>query len=187
MAGAHEEKLADAKRRISLHSLGEDEKGGGSMRAGNLDQLYPKLKSPEGERLCRWCKAKLSGRKTSWCNEQCKDEGLIRCWPNHARYMVGQRDHGVCAICGKDTEKFRRRVRKWYFILQRKSGIETSQRFLRKRYKEGWPRLYRSWWEAHHIVPISHGGGLCGLHGYRTLCVPCHKKVTAETKRAEAA
>lgn len=38
-------------------------------------------------------------------------------------------------------------------------------------------------WEADHIVPISEGGGLCGLDGYRTLCRPCHGKVTGDLRR----
>lgn len=35
-------------------------------------------------------------------------------------------------------------------------------------------------WEMDHIVPVIEGGGLCGLDGYRTLCIPCHKQATAE-------
>ena len=43
-------------------------------------------------------------------------------------------------------------------------------------------------WEMDHIVPVCEGGGLCGLDGYRTLCIPCHKTETAElaARRAEA-
>lgn len=35
-------------------------------------------------------------------------------------------------------------------------------------------------WEMDHVIPIAEGGGLCGVEGYRTLCIPCHKTVTAE-------
>lgn len=38
-------------------------------------------------------------------------------------------------------------------------------------------------WEADHIVPVVEGGGGCGLEGYRTLCVPCHKTHTAALAR----
>jgi 5-methylcytosine-specific restriction endonuclease McrA len=31
-----------------------------------------------------------------------------------------------------------------------------------------------------HIVPVVEGGGACGLENLRTLCKPCHKRVTAE-------
>jgi hypothetical protein len=51
------------------------------------------------------------------------------------------------------------------------------------RYARG---LESSLWEADHIVPVSEGGGQCGLDNYRTLCVPCHKAETARLKREQA-
>jgi 5-methylcytosine-specific restriction protein A len=42
---------------------------------------------------------------------------------------------------------------------------------------------YRSFWEADHIVPVVEGGGGCGLDGYRTLCVRCHRAETRELHR----
>lgn len=33
-------------------------------------------------------------------------------------------------------------------------------------------------WQADHIIAVVNGGGGCGLDGYQTLCVPCHKKKT---------
>lgn len=41
----------------------------------------------------------------------------------------------------------------------------------------------RRWWEADHIVPVVEGGGGCGPDGYRTLCLPCHRKETAALHR----
>ena len=38
-------------------------------------------------------------------------------------------------------------------------------------------------WEMDHIVPIVEGGGLCGLDGYRTLCIACHKTETAALRK----
>lgn len=38
-------------------------------------------------------------------------------------------------------------------------------------------------WQADHITPVVEGGGLCGLDGYRTLCMACHK---VETKALAA-
>jgi 5-methylcytosine-specific restriction endonuclease McrA len=54
---------------------------------------------------------------------------------------------------------------------------------------QGWPTdASRSWWEADHIKPVVEGGGQCGLENLRTLCVPCHKRATAElaARRARA-
>lgn len=41
-------------------------------------------------------------------------------------------------------------------------------------------RPYCPTWEAHHIVPVVEGGGGCGLEGYATLCLRCHKRANAE-------
>jgi hypothetical protein len=30
------------------------------------------------------------------------------------------------------------------------------------------------------VTPVVEGGGNCGLEGYRTLCLRCHRAVTAE-------
>jgi hypothetical protein len=35
-------------------------------------------------------------------------------------------------------------------------------------------------------VPVEEGGGCCGLEGYQTLCVVCHKRKTAEQARRRA-
>ncbi len=55
-------------------------------------------------------------------------------------------------------------------------------------------KAHRGRWEMDHIVPVAEGGGLCGLDGYRTLCAPCHGKVSGalrkrlnERKRLETA
>jgi 5-methylcytosine-specific restriction protein A len=50
----------------------------------------------------------------------------------------------------------------------------------------GFTDASRRWWEADHIVPVVEGGGQCGLEGYRTLCLPCHRKVTAALARRRA-
>ena len=148
-------------------------------RGCKLDQEFPKKKI-DGKWRCRWCGKELSGRKTSWCGESCADEALIRCWPTHARYLVARRDHGICALCGIDTEKLRERL----IRLRRRWGLDIANKVLWKYVKQGWPMyIWRSWWEADHVIPVSRGGGQCGLDGYRTLCVPCHKKETAKLRR----
>lgn len=35
-------------------------------------------------------------------------------------------------------------------------------------------------WQADHIVPVCMGGGESDLSNFRTLCVPCHEKVTRD-------
>ena len=42
-------------------------------------------------------------------------------------------------------------------------------------------------WEMDHTIPVSEGGGCCGLDNLRTLCVRCHKTVTARLAARAAA
>jgi hypothetical protein len=35
-------------------------------------------------------------------------------------------------------------------------------------------------WQAHHVKPVEEGGGACGVEGYKTLCVWCHKQKHAK-------
>jgi len=39
----------------------------------------------------------------------------------------------------------------------------------------------KSWWEADHIRPVVEGGD-SDLENMRTLCIPCHRGVTAELR-----
>jgi len=41
----------------------------------------------------------------------------------------------------------------------------------------------RSLWDADHIRPVAEGGGQCDLDNLRTLCLPCHREVTADLRR----
>ena len=54
--------------------------------------------------------------------------------------------------------------------------------------KHGIPRHRSRFWDIDHIVPVVQGGGSVGPEGLRTLCLKCHRQVTAElaAKRAAA-
>lgn len=89
----------------------------------------------------------------------CSDECWCRNTPSIMRDQVFARDRGICALCGLDTAKLTRKY------------LGNSH-----------------YWEADHIVPVSEGGGLCGLEGYRTLCKGvgtnnCHGKVSGELRK----
>ena len=51
--------------------------------------------------------------------------------------------------------------------------------------KHGIPisRSWTDWWDADHITPVVEGGGECGPEGFRTLCIPCHQRVTRELRQ----
>ena len=120
---------------------------------------------------CRWCGKRVEGKRRNWCGQDCIDEYMIRASPRYASHKVKARDKGVCALCGRDTS------------LMRKLTLEY-RRTLRDL---GFPRCdcgpylkghVHRFWAADHIVPVCLGGGVAGLDGLRTLCLPCHNEET---------
>ena len=43
-------------------------------------------------------------------------------------------------------------------------------------------RMRKSLWDAEHILPVTEGGGECDLDNIRTLCLRCHRSVTAQLR-----
>jgi len=116
-----------------------------------------------GRPACLECKSDITEkRRRTFCGKVCADSFRVRTSPDHARFMVFQRDKGVCAKCLKNV-------------------FDGTGRKPRAR---GTGDL----WQADHIVPVIEGGGECGLENYRTLCTRCHKEETAllAKRRAEA-
>lgn len=134
------------------------------------------------KKICRWCKSQVSGRRRTFCSDACVHEWRLRSSSSYLRDCVFERDRGVCALCGIDTVKQRRAVMKLPF------GMRMAE--LRRLIEQGViARKRKSWWEADHIVPVVEGGD-SNLENLRTLCVPCHRGVTAELRmrlRARAA
>jgi len=137
---------------------------------------------------CKWCGGPMPGRRTSYCSDSCYREWYIRSSSSFARYHVRERDQGVCAQCGCDTDKLDRVIRhairslretrsRWCY--QTLSGVELCG-IMNFNYQGS------TKWEMDHIVPVSEGGGGCGLDNLRTLCVPCHKKDSADLARKRA-
>lgn len=136
-----------------------------------------KLKfAKSGRALCRFCEKEVRPPKRTFCSAECVHEWKLRKSSSYVRYCLFKRDKGVCAICGCSA-----------FLLK-----QEGKRMLKDGKKQEYfafaksldmPARRKSWWDADHIVPVSEGGGLCGLENYRTLCVPCHKKVTKVLQR----
>jgi hypothetical protein len=42
--------------------------------------------------------------------------------------------------------------------------------------------MRKSLWDADHILPVTEGGGECDLDNIRTLCLRCHRVVTAQLR-----
>lgn len=154
-------------------------------------------KGANGRALCRWCQAEVPKGRHSFCNDECVHEWKIRSQPQYARECVAERDKGVCAVCGLDTEELKRNNRAAYrefrdhyyrdrHFLNWDSLQEASHAWLSKESgRAGWPKgatLDSTLWQADHIVPVVEGGGSCGLDNLRTLCLPCHRQVTRELR-----
>ena len=64
-------------------------------------------------------------------------------------------------------------------LTKRLHGIPVSRKVWRRKYGGGL-------WDMDHILAVRDGGGQAGLSGLQTLCIPCHRRRTAEQRRARA-
>jgi 5-methylcytosine-specific restriction protein A len=128
--------------------------------------------SPNGRVLCRWCSLEVPRPRRTFCSEYCVNEWRLRTDPGYLREQVLARDRGICAHCATDT------LAAWLWI--KKSRGDRRLRALRE---WGLTRMSRSsLWDADHVVPVIEGGGECDLSNIRTLCLKCHRRVTAELR-----
>ena len=118
---------------------------------------------------CRWCGNEVPKGRFTFCGDACVAEWKLRTDPAFLRKKVFERDRGVCALCGIDTEALRRDKRKLDYGARRRFEREWGAR--------------RSLWDADHITPVAEGGGECDLANMRTLCLKCHREVTALLRR----
>lgn len=175
-------------------------------------------KDETGKVVCRWCRGDITEkRRKTFCSSACVEEWMLRTRPEHARRRVFERDAGVCALCGLQTQRVERILRAlrnltWgsysRFSSARDGGlwpIASRVHFERARAIYGRLRArgfdcwvfgsdsghaakmgWRTPWHMDHIVPVVEGGGVelpDQLANLRTLCTPCHKKVTRDLNR----
>ncbi len=149
----------------------------------SAERFAPRLhakqeRGPNGRRLCTWCGKEVPKGRRNWCSDDCVREYTVRRNPSHARAAIWKRDHGVCALCGLDTEALEEAIRYVHKLFDRLGYLGRYTEFIRALGKKAarWPD---SLWDADHIVPVTEGGGGCGLDNLRTLCLACHHKETA--------
>jgi 5-methylcytosine-specific restriction endonuclease McrA len=104
----------------------------------------------------------------------------MRTSTSYVREQVFKRDRGVCSICQTDTVRLANFLRKLEWRARRRYCDRIGIPYARAR--------KRSLWDADHIKAVVEGGGECDLDNLRTVCIPCHRLVTAKlmTRRRAA-
>jgi 5-methylcytosine-specific restriction protein A len=125
-----------------------------------------------GRGLCRWCSLEVPPRRFTFCSDYCVHEWKLRSQPGYLREQILKRDRGVCVHCGLDTIREHRKLKRARgaarLALMQHCGFLT--------------RMRKSLWDADHILPVTEGGGECDLDNIRTLCLRCHRVVTAQLR-----
>jgi ribosomal protein S14 len=89
---------------------------------------------------------------------------------NAIERALKKRDRERCARCGFDA----RFLQQLFSRLHSEYAVPIRERLGLSRFS------FRSrLWDGDHTVPVAEGGGGCGLDGYRTLCIWCHRESTA--------
>ena len=142
--------------------------------AGGRTARHELPTGPNGLPLCRWCELEiLARRRRTFCCDYCVHQWRLRTDPGYLRDQVFARDRGVCQLCEADTVAI-------YAALKRARGAARAAGLSLYGMKSIAAR--RSLWDADHIVPVAEGGGQCDIDNIRTLCLPCHREVTAELR-----
>ena len=108
---------------------------------------------------------------------------LARSWSNR-RYMDTQYSQYMPAY-GNWNPKWKRKSDSMIQLdLTRLQKIAAKYPWLSALYSQKHECFKMSLWQMDHILPVSEGGGSCGLENLRTLCIGCHNKETNKlTKR----
>jgi 5-methylcytosine-specific restriction protein A len=134
-------------------------------------------KGPNGRNLCRWCNLEVPKGRVTFCSAWCVEEWRLRSDPGYIREKVLERDRGICSSCGVDCLHAERQ-------LKRLRGAARLKVLLDWGFGAGSSAVSRkTLWDADHIVPVVEGGGECDLGNIRTLCLKCHRAVTAELRK----
>lgn len=150
-----------------------------------MSRYYGKLidakllpKDENGFTMCRWCNGPVKPPRRTMCSPECVHEILIRTNGRYLRDCVFKRDKGICKLCNIDTKEIAKKALSLNGEEKKEFLLENKILFKRKIWKR---KHGGGLWDADHIKPVKEGGGQCGLENIRTLCIPCHKKITKES------
>ncbi len=142
---------------------------------GKLPHASTLNKTADGLPCCRWCNKGVMKPRRTICSPECEHELKLRISSRYMRDCTYKRDKGVCNMCNLDTKLIAREA----LLLQDNDRIHFLQNHNISLKRKIWKVKHGGGlWDADHIIPVKNGGGLCGLENIRTLCIPCHKKIT---------
>ena len=91
---------------------------------------------PLGQKLCKCgCGQPIGKGRRSWASQACVDGWLVRNSAPHQRRMVFERDHGICARCGLDSERMQQRYAGIWEVMRRRSPYNAPWRVPGERWK----------------------------------------------------
>ncbi|KAJ2492982.1 hypothetical protein IWW37_000986 [Coemansia sp. RSA 2050] len=164
------------------------------------------LRGPQGHPLCLWCGSETLSPQSLFCaapsdqshsetefGEGCAHEHRMRRDNQYVRRQLFLRDGGICFDCGIDTHALFEEAVACTTLEQRvdmfkalaKRAYEWKRKVKRPLASMDYEFTQGMFWEAAHKVDVKHGGGLCGLDGFQTLCVPCHSDEYARSYLAD--
>lgn len=159
-----------------------------SISAGKLRRVLNRQK-----RQCTWCGTHVPKNRRLWCSSACVAEYFAR-QPSTCSRVAYIRDRGICQLCGIDANRI------LSLLMRLHSGPPgVLSGYLHHLQQLGFfskhPRVACNGFallqslqlmQADHIIPVCEGGGLCTVDNYRTVCVPCHKRITRELNQKRA-
>jgi 5-methylcytosine-specific restriction protein A len=164
-------------------------------------------RGPHGRGLCRMCGEEVPKGRRTFCNDICVHQYRLRNEPRYQARVLKERDAGVCEFCGINACVVEAQFKQE--IVEARKSVEDMmwadepdwkeigrirkerEKEVRDRYrKEGWAPLNTRFWEVHHKVPVSEGGGpqdypkdMPYEDQLITVCSPCHKKETKKLRK----
>ncbi|QDZ20471.1 SNF2-like DNA helicase [Chloropicon primus] len=145
----------------------------------------------------------ITSKRDLYCSSTCYDRASLSSSSSYVRRKLREIEKGVCQTCSLDCIKLVGALRavkpKGKSALDLKEAVEERRKILYA-YSETFSRrgfgalrerllmqpIEGNAWQADHVVAVFQGGGCAGLDNMRTLCVCCHKEVTAEQAKLRA-
>ena len=145
----------------------------------------------------------LGSRRDMFCSFECYDKASLCTSGAYTRRKLRELEKGKCQICGLDCIQLvvvLRAVKpEGSSAAAMAAALDERRRILYQRSEKFAKRGFRvvreklltqpiegNAWQADHIIPVFQGGGCAGLDNMRTLCVCCHKEVTAKQAQLRA-